>query len=178
MGSLNKATLIGNLGKDSELRYTAGGTPVANFSLATTDTWNDKDGNRQEKTEWHRINVWGKTAETLNQYLTKGKQIYLEGRIETRKWQDKEGQDRYTTEIVANRIVLLSGGGGGEGGGQRRSGGGRGRQAPKEFGDEVPGDGFDDAPAEQPAISEDDIPFAWLLPLILPLTATVGAFLV
>ncbi len=109
MGSLNKVQLIGNLGRDAEMRYTPGGAAVATMNLATTETWNDKAGAKQEKTEWHRIIVWGKTAESLAEYLVKGKQIYVEGRIQTRQW-EKDGQKRYTTEIRADRVVLLGGG--------------------------------------------------------------------
>jgi single-strand DNA-binding protein len=115
MGSVNKVILVGNLGRDAELRYTPGGSPVATLNLATTEIWNDKAGQRQEKTEWHRIVLWGKTAESLNEYLTKGKQIYVEGRLQTRQWDDKDGNKRYTTEIRGDRIVLLGGGGGGGG---------------------------------------------------------------
>ena len=111
MGSVNKVILVGNLGRDAELRYTPGGSPVATINLATTEIWNDKAGQRQEKTEWHRVVLWGKTAESLNEYLTKGKQIYVEGRIQTREWTDKEGKPQRTTEIRADRIVLLGGGG-------------------------------------------------------------------
>ena len=119
MGSVNKVILVGNLGRDAELRYTPGGAAVATLNLATTETWNDKEGQRQEKTEWHRVILWGKQAETLNQYLQKGKQIYIEGRLQTRQWDDKDGNKRYTTEVRGDRVVLLSGGGGG-GGGQRQ----------------------------------------------------------
>ena len=107
MGSVNKVILVGNLGRDAELRYTPGGAPVATLNLATTEVWNDKaSGQKQEKTEWHRIVLWGKQAESLSEYLTKGKQIFVEGRLQTRKWQDKDGVDKYTTEIE-RRIVLL-----------------------------------------------------------------------
>lgn len=112
MGSVNKVILVGNLGRDAELRYTTGGSAVATLNLATTEQWKDKEGQKKEATEWHRVVVWGKTAETLAEYLTKGKQIYLEGKLQTRKWKDKEGQDRYTTEVRGDRMVLLSGGGG------------------------------------------------------------------
>ena len=116
MGTVNRVILVGNLGRDAELRYTGGGAAVASFSVATTEVWKDKDGQRQEQTEWHRISLWGKQAESVAQYLTKGKQVYVEGRLQTRKWQDKEGHDRYTTEVKADRVVLLgSGGGGGRG---------------------------------------------------------------
>jgi single-strand DNA-binding protein len=113
MGSVNKVILVGNLGRDAELRYTPGGSPVATLNLATTEVWNDKGGQRQEKTEWHRVVLWGKQAETLNEYLVKGKQIYVEGRLQTRQWDDKDGNKRYTTEIRGDRVVLLSSGGGG-----------------------------------------------------------------
>jgi single-strand DNA-binding protein len=113
MGSVNKVILVGNLGRDAELRYTPGGAPVATLNLATTEVWNDKAGQKQEKTEWHRVVLWGKSAETLSEYLVKGKQIYVEGRLQTRQWDDKDGNKRYTTEIRGDRIVLLGGGGGG-----------------------------------------------------------------
>ena len=111
MGSVNKVILVGNLGRDAELRYTPGGAAVATINRATTEVWNDKAGQRQEKTEWHRVVLWGKSAESLSEYLTKGKQIYVEGRLQTRQWDDKDGNKRYTTEIRGDRIVLLGGGG-------------------------------------------------------------------
>ena len=120
MGSVNKAILVGNLGRDAEIRFTAGGTPVATVSLATTERFTDREGQKREDTQWHRIVIWGKTAESLHEYLTKGKQIYVEGRIQTREWTDKEGKPAKTTEIRADRIVLLGGGGGG--GGEGRGG--------------------------------------------------------
>ena len=113
MGSVNKVILVGNLGRDAEIRYTSGGTAVATLSLATTDVWTDKGGQRQEKTEWHRVVLWGKTAETLQEYLLKGRQIYVEGRLQTRQWDDRDGNKRYTTETRADRVVLLGGRGGG-----------------------------------------------------------------
>jgi single-strand DNA-binding protein len=112
MGSVNKCILIGNLGRDADLRYTTNGDAVSTISLATTETWNDKKGQKQERTEWHRCVLWGKMAESLQEYLTKGKQIFLEGKLQTRKWDDKEGITRYTTEIRADRVTLLGGGGG------------------------------------------------------------------
>ena len=115
MGSVNKAILVGNLGRDAEMRFTSGGTPVATVSLATTERYNDREGNKKEDTQWHRIVIWGKTAESLHEYLTKGKQIYVEGRLQTRQWDDKDGNKRYTTEIRGDRVVLLGGGGGGAG---------------------------------------------------------------
>src|SRR5712672_2174943 len=122
MGSVNKVILVGNLGRDAELRYTPGGAAVATLNMATTEVWNDKGGQRQEKTEWHRIVLWGKQAESLQEYLTKGKQIYVEGRLQTRQWDDTDGLKRSTTELKADRITLLSGGAGG--GGRGASGGG------------------------------------------------------
>ena len=115
MGSVNKVILVGNLGRDAELRYTPAGAAVATINMATTEVWNDKAGQRQEKTEWHRVVLWGKSAESLAEYLVKGKQIYVEGRLQTRQWDDKDGNKRYTTEIRGDRIVLLGGGGGGGG---------------------------------------------------------------
>ncbi len=149
MGSVNKVILVGNLGRDSELRYTPGGAPVATLNIATTEVWNDKGGQKQEKTEWHRVVLWGKTAESLNEYLVKGKQIYVEGRLQTRQWDDKDGNKRYTTEIRGDRVVLLGGGGGGGGGRQmQRSTAGAG------------GGGMDE-PMGEPItdLTDDDIPF-------------------
>ncbi len=117
MASVNKVILVGNLGRDPEVRYMPDGSAIANISVATTDTWKDKSGVKQEKTEWHRVSFFGKTAEVAGQYLKKGSQVYLEGRIQTRKWQDKEtGQDRFSTEIVGDRMQMLGGrtGGGGD----------------------------------------------------------------
>jgi single-strand DNA-binding protein len=106
--SLNKATLIGNLGKDPELRYTNSGVPVATFSIATNEQWKDSDGNTQERTEWHNIVAWQKLAEICAEYLKKGSKVYIEGRIQTRSWDDKNtGQKRYMTEIVANDMIML-----------------------------------------------------------------------
>lgn len=158
MGSVNKVILVGNLGRDAELRYTPGGAPVATLNLATTEVWNDKtSGQKQEKTEWHRIVLWGKSAESLSEYLTKGKQIYVEGRLQTRKWQDKDGHDKYTTEIRGDRIVLLGGGGGGGGG---MAGGGR-SQARAGAGASSGGAGGDHEPMGEPItdLTDDDIPF-------------------
>ena len=154
MASVNKVILIGNLGRDPEVRYMPSGDAVANISIATTETWKDKNGEKQEKTEWHRVAMFGKTAEIAGEYLKKGSQVYIEGRLETRKWTDKEGQERTTTEIRADRMQMLG----------SRSGGSE-RMAPPE----------DDAPraAAAPAKKsggaakgssledlEDDIPFS------------------
>jgi single-strand DNA-binding protein len=105
---LNKVMLIGNLGKDPEIRYTQSGTAVATFNVATTEQWKDKDGQKQESTEWHRVVVWAKLAETCGEYLHKGSKVYIEGRLQTRKWQDQNGNDKYTTEIVAREMKMLS----------------------------------------------------------------------
>jgi single-strand DNA-binding protein len=148
MGSVNKVILVGNLGRDAELRYTPGGAAVSKFSLATTEVWNDKGGQRQERTEWHNIDLWGKQAETLSEYLVKGKQVYVEGRLQTDEYTDKEGNKRKSTKVRCDRVVLLGGGGGGRGGGMSRAGGeetGRtGSAAPE--------------PSAEP-ITDDDIPF-------------------
>ena len=109
--SVNKVILVGNLGKDPDVRYTQTGSAVANFSIATSEQWNDRDGKRQERTEWHNIVVWGKQAESCGQYLSKGRQVYVEGSIRTRSYDDKSGNKRYITEIVAQRIHFLGGGG-------------------------------------------------------------------
>lgn len=105
--SVNKVILIGRLGNNPEIRYTPSGAAVANFNIATSENWNDKSGQKQERTEWHRIVVWGKLAELCNQYLTKGRQVFIEGRLQTRQWDDKDGNKRYTTEIVANTVQFL-----------------------------------------------------------------------
>ena len=113
---VNKVILVGNLGKDPEVRYSPNGQAVANVTLATSESWKDKNtGDKQEKTEWHRIVFFGRLAEIVGEYLHKGSQIYVEGRLQTRKWQDKEGHDRYTTEIVANEMQMLGSRGGGGG---------------------------------------------------------------
>ena len=107
--SVNRVTILGRLGQDTELKYTPSGSAVCNFSVATSESWTDKSGQKQEKTEWHRIVVWGKLAELCNQYLGKGKQCYIEGKLQTRSWDDKDGQKRYTTEILANTVQFLGG---------------------------------------------------------------------
>jgi single-strand DNA-binding protein len=113
MGSVNKVILVGNLGRDAELRYTPGGSAVSKFSIATTEVWNDKSGQRQERTEWHNIDLWGKQAESLSEYLVKGKQVYVEGRLQTDEYTDKDGNKRKSTKVRCDRVVLLGGGGGG-----------------------------------------------------------------
>ena len=150
MGSVNKVILVGNLGRDAEKRYTPSGAVMATINMATTEVWNDKAGQRQEKTEWHRVVLWGKTAESLNEYLTKGKQIYVEGRLQTRQWDDKDGNKRYTTEIRGDRVVLLGGGAGRGGGGGSYSQGG---------GAERGGDFGAPSPETSAPLTDDDIPF-------------------
>ncbi|SVE16622.1 uncharacterized protein METZ01_LOCUS469476, partial [marine metagenome] len=129
MAGVNKVILMGNLGSDPEVRYTPNGKAVAQFSLATSRQWKDNTGQRQEKTEWHRIVAWGKTAELCGEYLSKGRQVYLEGEIQYRTWDDKEGNKRYTTEINAREVQFIGGrndSGGGGGGGYGGGGGGGG----------------------------------------------------
>ena len=109
MASVNKVILVGNLGRDPEMRYMPSGDAIANFSVATTDNWKDKNGQKQERTEWHRISMFGKLAEIAGEYLKKGSSVYIEGRLQTRKWQDKEGNERQTTEVVADRMQMLGG---------------------------------------------------------------------
>jgi len=115
MSGVNKVILVGRLGADPEVRYTAGGTAVAKFNLATSETWKDKDGGKQEKTEWHRVVAFGKLGETCGEYLSKGKQVYVEGKLQTRSWEDKDGNKKYTTEVNVSNMVML-GSGSGEGG--------------------------------------------------------------
>ncbi|MDA8094384.1 MAG: single-stranded DNA-binding protein [Betaproteobacteria bacterium] len=149
MASVNKVILIGNLGADPEVRYMPSGDAVTSARLATTDTWKDKNGEKQERTEWHRVSFFGKLAEIAGEYLKKGSAVYVEGRLQTRKWQDKDGQERYTTEIVADRMQMLGG---------RGAAGGPSASVPTESASApAPGSraggtgGFDDF--------EDDIPF-------------------
>lgn len=152
-GGINKVILIGNLGADPEVRFTQGGQAVANFRIATSESWTDKQsGQKTEKTEWHRIVVWGKLAELCGEYLKKGRQCYVEGRLQTREWTDKEGKKNYTTEVVANTVQFL---GGGAGGGNRGGGEGGGNRGPSDQGN---GGGAppDDMGGPPPS---DDIPF-------------------
>ena len=134
---VNKVILIGNLGADPEVRYSQNGTAIASFRIATTETWKKQDGSKEEQTEWHRIVAFGRLAEICGEYLAKGSKVYIEGRIQTRKWQDKEGQDRYTTEIVAREMKMLS---------PRGAGGGDTSQ------------GMDEPPFPDPVMG-DDVPF-------------------
>ena len=145
MAAVNKAIILGNLGRDPEVRFTQSGRAVANFTVATTDTWFDQENGRQERTDWHNIVVWGKQAETCGQYLSKGRQVYIEGRIQTRSYDDRDGNKRYVTEIVAQRVQFLGGGGGeGRSSGQYESGGASS------------GAGGYEAP---PVPDDDDVPF-------------------
>jgi single-strand DNA-binding protein len=158
-GGVNKVILIGNLGSDPEVRFTPSGQAVANFRVATNDSWTDKSGQKQERTEWHRIVVWGKLAELCGEYLKKGRQAYIEGRLQTREWTDKENKKNYTTEVVANTVQFLGGGSGGggprsEGGGGGGGGGGAGPRR-DDFGGPPPSGGPDDM-GPPPG---DDIPF-------------------
>src|SRR5712692_5892173 len=146
--SVNKVILVGRLGKDPELKYTASGTPFCRFSMATDDVWNDKaSGERQEKTEWHNIVVWDRLAEICNQYLTKGRMVYIEGSLQTREWDDQEGNKRKTTEVRARDMVLLGGGG--------QSADGAPASAPRRTAAAAPGD---PSPGGG-VITDDDIPF-------------------
>jgi len=152
MGSVNKVILVGNLGRDAELRYTPGGAAVSKFSVATTEVWNDKSGQRQERTEWHNIDLWGKQAESLSGYLVKGKQVYVEGRLQTDEYTDKDGNKRKTTRVRCDRVVLLGGGG-------RGAGAGTG-QMPRTEEQPMGAPGYQ-PPVSEPSepLTEDDIPF-------------------
>jgi single-strand DNA-binding protein len=155
MGSVNKVILVGNLGADPELKYTPSNRPVCNLSVATNEVWKDKAGQKQERVEWHRVNVWGDQAEHCSKYLAKGRMVYVEGRIQTRSWDDKEGKKRYTTEVVADRVVFLGGQGPGAEG---SSGGGGGGSKKRGWGEESQAPAAADAPAGPPP-GDDDIPF-------------------
>jgi single-strand DNA-binding protein len=170
MASVNKVTLIGNLGRDPEVRYQPSGSAVCNVSIATTRNWKDKtSGERAEETEWHRVVFFDRLAEIAGEYLRKGRPVYIEGRLKTRKWQDKDGKDNYTTEIVAEQMQLL-GGREGMGGGDDMGGGGGGESAPRATPRQAPQRSAAPAPARSnpsPAPSsassfggmDDDIPF-------------------
>ena len=157
MAGVNKVILLGHLGRDPEMRYQPSGGAIANFSIATSETFKDKEGNKQERTEWHRVVLFGRTAEIAGEYLRKGSMAYVEGRLQTRKWTDKEGQERYTTEIIGDRLQLVGARGGGGGGAasfdeedqSRPSGGGSSAGGARK--NEMP-----PAPAED---FDDDIPF-------------------
>jgi single-strand DNA-binding protein len=166
MASVNKVILLGNLGRDPETRYTTGGDAVTNLRIATTEQWKDKSGEKQEKTEWHSVVLFGRQAEVAGEYLKKGRSVYIEGRLQTRKWTDKEGVEKYSTEIVADRMQLIGGareGGGGGGGDVEFSSGGSGGG-----GSSAPGGGSSSGggargaakpPAKKTDDFDDDIPF-------------------
>lgn len=154
-GGVNKVILIGHLGADPDMRYTPSGAGVCELRVATSESWKDKNGQRQERTEWHRVVVWGKTAEICAKYLAKGRQVYIEGRIQTRSWDDKDGQKRYMTEVIANDVQFLSGGREGGGGGGARRGADDGPPPPTDDFDRGGGGGgggYGGGP-------DDDIPF-------------------
>ncbi|HEY3354342.1 MAG TPA: single-stranded DNA-binding protein [Polyangia bacterium] len=159
MASVNKVILVGNLGKDPELRYTPGGQAVCDLRLATTDSYTGKDGEKKESTEWHTVVVWGKQAENCSQYLSKGRQVYVEGRLRTRSWDDKEGKKQYRTEVVAQTVQFLGGAGAGAGaGGAERSE----RRAPpprSAGGGAGGGGGGGEPPDDMGPPPDDDIPF-------------------
>ena len=164
MASVNKVILIGNLGRDPETRYTTGGDAIANLNIATSEQWKDKNGEKQEKTEWHRVVLFGRQAEIAGEYLKKGRSVYIEGRLQTRKYTDKDGVEKYSTEIVGDRMQLLgsreggggggsggdvefgsagggarpAGGGGGGGGGGAKQGGAAKRSNPDDLDDDIP----------------------------------------
>ncbi len=169
---VNKVILVGHLGRDPEVRYTQDGRPICNFTMATTEQWRDKNsGERRDKTEWHRIVVFGKLAEICGEYLSKGRQVYIEGKLQTRKWQGQDGQDRWTTEVVVDisgtmqmlgsRGDSAGGGGGGGGGGYRQGGGpgGGGGGGYQQGGPSGGGPGGDYGQPSYPENNEDDIPF-------------------
>jgi len=153
MLGVNKVILVGNLGKDPELRYTPSGQAVATFSLATTERWNDKNGQRQDRTEWHTIVAWGKLGELANQYLKKGRSAYIEGKITTRSWDDKDGNKKYKTEIVANTIQFLNAGGSGSGDGFSGM-----DQSMPDYDMRSPGPQANSGP-DMMSVSDDDLPF-------------------
>lgn len=157
MAGVNKVILIGNLGADPEVRYTPSGQPVANFRIATSETWMDKQGQKQERTEWHRVVAWGKLAELCGEYLQKGRQVFIEGKLQTRQWEDRDGNKRFTTEIQAKELTFL--GGRGEGTSASATGGApntQRRPATPERSGTDDGSGFDYGP---PPMTDDDVPF-------------------
>jgi len=150
-GGVNKVILVGHLGADPDMRYTPSGQGVCELRLATSESWNDKNGQRQERTEWHRVVVWGKRAEICSKYLAKGRQVYIEGRIQTRNYDDKEGHKRYITEIIANDVQFL---GGGRGDGAKRDGDAPPPAEPPDFASGGGGGGYGGGSGP-----DDDIPF-------------------
>ena len=150
MASVNKVILVGHLGKDPEIRYTGNSIPVASFSLATTEYYKDKNGNRQEITEWHNIVAWRSLAELSEKYLKKGKQLYVEGKLRTRSWDDKEGNKRYTTEVIADNFVLL---------GKKEGDAGQEGSQPKAEATAQQAVGVEQAPTPDQIPIDDDLPF-------------------
>lgn len=167
MAGLNKVMLIGHLGRDPEVRHTAGGQQVANFSVATSESFKDREGVRQTRTEWHKVVVWGKLAEICGQYLRKGNQVYMEGRLQTRQWEDQQGQTKYTTEVVGQNMVMLGGRGQGGGQGDYQGGGGdyQNQKAPQAAPPSVAqpqvaqDEGFVPDSSMDPGADDDDLPF-------------------
>jgi len=165
MAGVNKVIIVGNLGNDPEVRYSNNGAAIANISVATSDSWKDKNtGEKQERTEWHRIVMFNRLGEIAGEYLKKGSKVYIEGKLQTRKWQDQQGQDRYSTEIVADQMQMLDSRGGGQGGGYQQQGGG-GQQyggGQQQGGGQQFGGGQPQQAPSQPAPAtdfDDDIPF-------------------
>ena len=160
MAGVNKVIILGNLGKDPEMRYQPNGGAIANFNVATSETFKDKEGNKQERTEWHRVVLFGRTAEVAGEYLRKGSTAYIEGRLQTRKWTDKEGQERYTTEIVGDRLQLIGGRNGGQGNHNEEDGDSRGNsRAPSGNQHRAPAQSSTDHYQQQEELESDDIPF-------------------
>lgn len=163
--SVNKVILVGRLGQNPEVRYTPSGAAVANFSVATNETWTDKNNQKQERTEWHRVVVWGKLAELCSQYLSKGRQCYVEGRLQTREYTDKDGVKKYSTEVQAQTIQFLGGqASAGQGQGAGNYGNARDNNAGSfgggaNFDQSAPSGGFGNGPTSEPSFTEDDIPF-------------------
>jgi len=161
MASVNKVILLGNLGRDPETRYTTGGDAVTNLNIATSEQWKDKSGEKQERTEWHRVVLFGRQAEIAAEYLKKGRSVYIEGRLQTRKYTDKDGVEKYSTEIVADRMQLIGGARDGGGGGDADFGGGAGGGAPtrREGGGKPAGGGAGGGAKKNVDDFDDDIPF-------------------
>lgn len=154
--SVNKVIILGRLGRDPEMRYTANGTGVCTLSLATSETWNDKSGQKNERTEWHRVVVWGKLAELCNQYLTKGRQAYVEGKLQTRAWDDKDGNKRYTTEINATTVQFI--GGAANPNNSYDQSGAYDQSAPATNMNQAPAENYDNITTDA-SFAADDIPF-------------------
>jgi len=162
MASVNKVILLGNLGRDPETRYTTGGDAVTNLNIATSEQWKDKSGEKQERTEWHRVVLFGRQAEIAAEYLKKGRSVYIEGRLQTRKYTDKDGVEKYSTEIVADRMQLIGGARDGGGGGDADFGGGAGgggAPARREGGGKPAGGGAGGGAKKNVDDFDDDIPF-------------------